>query len=67
MTGLQSTDLRALVAVRKRIDSLDRQSAEQRARRSALIRSLRESGMTLDQIAAHVGVTRQAVHRWGQD
>lgn len=64
MTGLQSTDLRDLAKVRKRIDQLDRQATAARARRAALVRSLRESGITLEQIAQHCGVSRQTVHQW---
>lgn len=64
MTGLQSTDLRDLAKVRKRIEQLDRQAVDARAQRAAVIRSLREGGMTLDQIAEHCGVTRQTVHQW---
>ena len=57
-------DLRDLVKVRKRIDSLDSQLSDQRARRAALVKSLHAYGMSLDEIAKHVGVTRQAVHQW---
>lgn len=64
MTGLQGTDLRELAKVRRRIESLDAQLVLARAQRTALLRSLRESGTTLAQIAAHVGVTPQAVHQW---
>ena len=64
MTGLQSTDLRDLAKIRKRIEHLDRQASAARAQRAALLRSLRDSGMTLDQIAQHEGVTRQTVHQW---
>ena len=65
MTGLQSTDLRDLAKVRKRIDQLDRQTATARAQRAAIVRSLRRNGMTLEQIAEHCGVSRQTVHQWG--
>ena len=64
MVNPSPADLRDLVKVRKRIDSLDRQLSEQRARRAALVRSLHEYGMSLDDIAKYVGVTRQAVHQW---
>lgn len=64
MTGLQSTDLRDLAKVRRRIDQLDRQATAARAQRAALVRSLRDSGMTLEQVAQYCGVSRQTVHQW---
>lgn len=52
--------------VRSRIAELDAESAEWRGKRAALVRFLRENGMTLDQIAAAAGVTRQTVHQWSR-
>jgi len=63
-TGLTATDLRELAKVRKRLDDLDRQAIALRARRAAILRSLRDGGMTLDEIARHAGVTRATVHQW---
>lgn len=65
MTGpTTTTDLRNLIAVRKRLESLDRQAIATRHRRAAILSSLREAGMSVAEIAAHVGVSRQTVHQW---
>ena len=62
-----AADLRDLDKIRQRITSLEAQVEAQRARRRAVLRSLRESGATVVDIAEHAGVTRQTVHHWATE
>jgi DNA-binding NarL/FixJ family response regulator len=55
-----------LQSARARIESFDALAKIARTERQALVLGLRDSGMSFDAIAKHLGVTRQSVHHWSR-